>query len=270
MSDNLGRPIFTYFNNTGSFWLLVSQLSKPFGWQEELSPNGQARTDRPPLPSPEVRRQDFCIRGPTNRTAERRGGTTPPHPTSTLHTHIAHQLLKHMHHLSPRFTSTAGWKSAPRKPTALSSAPSYVSAIVSAFTAAAVLVRSAQNCASPPPASEVGQQRRRRATTSETEKVQLVSVGPLLMGHTGSQVKETLCVKQKKSERRRFFSHGGRGGTLGIIWLSCLCSSVFQLAVYMLSGVAVGLLLILIITAWRSFRKPKQDDDAQECSDQSQ
>lgn len=107
----------------------------------------------------------------------------------------------HVHHLSSRFTSTAGWKSAPRTPTALSSAPSFVSAFVSAF-ATAVHVRSVQTCASPPPASEGEQQRHRRAARSELEKVQLVSVGPLLMGQNGTPVEETLCVKQKRSERR--------------------------------------------------------------------
>lgn len=109
----------------------------------------------------------------------------------------------HVPHLSSRFTSTAGWKSAPRTQTALSSAPSFVSAFVSVSAfATAVHVRSVQTCASPPPASEGEQQRRRRAARSELEKVQLVSVGPLLMGRNGTQVEETVCVKQKRSERR--------------------------------------------------------------------
>lgn len=51
------------------------------------------------------------------------------------------------------------------------------------------------------PASEAEQQRRKRATPSKSESVQLVSVGPLLIGHNDTQVAETQCVKQKKSEK---------------------------------------------------------------------
>ncbi|XP_075879705.1 zona pellucida sperm-binding protein 4-like isoform X2 [Nelusetta ayraudi] len=95
--------------------------------------------------------------------------------------------------------------------------------------------------------SEGKQQRHRRAARSELEKVQLVSVGPLLMGRNGTQVGETLCVKQKR---------------------------MFQVAVYMLSVMGATLLLILIFTIWMSFRKqkskPKQDGDALDGSDQSQ
>lgn len=92
--------------------------------------------------------------------------------------------------------------------------------------------------------SEGEQQRRRRAATSKSEKVHLVSVGPLLMGHNGTQVDETPCAKQRE---------------------------IFQLAVYILSGMGATLLLILIVAAWISFRKQKpkpKNSDAQESSDQ--
>lgn len=54
-------------------------------------------------------------------------------PSRLIYTLLECRLPKN--HLPLRSTSTAGWKSAWRTPTALSSAPSLVSAITSVFTA---------------------------------------------------------------------------------------------------------------------------------------
>lgn len=158
-------------------------------------------------------------------------------PASLRHTaHARDSPHARASSFASRFTSTAGWKSAPRTPTALSSAPSFVSAFVSAF-AAAVLVLRVRNSASPPPASEGDQQRRRRATTSESDKVQLVSVGPLLIPRNGTQVEETPCAKQKKSERGlvvKCLSMPKRSGIFDCIsvpqwlWWQCTCSLLWQ------------------------------------------
>lgn len=101
-----------------------------------------------------------------------------------------------------------------------------------------------------------------------------MSVGPLLIGKNGTQVEETPCVKQKRSERSSAVKCLSMQKNRWDISLSFLCSSVFQVAVYMLSVMGATLLLILIFTAWMSFRKqklkPKQVSDALDGNDLSQ
>lgn len=53
-------------------------------------------------------------------------------------------------------------------------------------------------CASPPAASEG--ERQRREVTSESDPVQLVSFGPLLLGHNDTELEDTPCVKQSTSK----------------------------------------------------------------------
>ncbi|XP_035510437.1 zona pellucida sperm-binding protein 4-like [Morone saxatilis] len=70
--------------------------------------------------------------------------------------------------------------------------------------------------------------RQRRQATSESDQVQLVSLGPLLLGHNNTELEDNLCVKQ---------------------------NTMFQVTVYMLSGVGAALLLILLFTTWSNIRK---------------
>lgn len=118
-------------------------------------------------------------------------------------------------------------------------------------------------CASPPAASEG--ERQRREVTSESNPVQLVSFGPLLLGHNDTELEDTPCVKQSTSKphlAENYSSHVV--GTLNVF----LCSSVFQVTVYMLSGVGAGLLLILLFTAWSSIRKRQKPEAQQVCDAQ--
>ncbi|XP_070837406.1 zona pellucida sperm-binding protein 4-like [Chaetodon trifascialis] len=90
--------------------------------------------------------------------------------------------------------------------------------------------------------------RQRREATSQSDHVQLVSLGPLLMGQNNTDVQDDLCVKH---------------------------NTTFQVTLYMLSGVGAALLLILLFTAWtsiRKWRKPEAQEacDAQVDSEQSQ
>ncbi|XP_068192423.1 zona pellucida sperm-binding protein 4-like [Antennarius striatus] len=91
--------------------------------------------------------------------------------------------------------------------------------------------------------SEVDRQRRNAA--SESDQDQLVFIGPLLVGQNNTEQKDNPCVTQK---------------------------TMFQVTVYMLSGVGAALLLILIIAAWSSIKtcqKP-EGSDAQVDSAQAQ
>ncbi|KAF1379165.1 hypothetical protein PFLUV_G00173240 [Perca fluviatilis] len=75
--------------------------------------------------------------------------------------------------------------------------------------------------------SEEGQRRRREAIT-ESDQIQLVSLGPLVLGQNSTEVEDNPCVKQK---------------------------TMFQVTVYVLSGVGGALLLILLLTVCLSIRK---------------
>ncbi|XP_051243978.1 zona pellucida sperm-binding protein 4-like [Dicentrarchus labrax] len=70
--------------------------------------------------------------------------------------------------------------------------------------------------------------RQRRQATSQSDQVQLVSLGPLLLGQNNTELEDNLCVKQ---------------------------NTMFQVTVYMLSGVGSALLLILLFTTWSNIRK---------------
>ncbi|XP_044036668.1 zona pellucida sperm-binding protein 4-like [Siniperca chuatsi] len=90
-------------------------------------------------------------------------------------------------------------------------------------------------------------ERQRRETMSESHQVGLVSLGPLLLGQNNTELEDNLCVK----------------------------NTMFQLTVYMLSGVGAALLLISLYIVWSSIRKwqkpeAQQACDAQDVSEQSQ
>ncbi|GAA6215546.1 zona pellucida sperm-binding protein 4-like [Lates japonicus] len=71
-------------------------------------------------------------------------------------------------------------------------------------------------------------ERRRRGTMSESNQVQLVSLGPLLLGQNNTELEDNPCAKQ---------------------------STMFQVTVYTLSGVGAALLLILLFTVWSNITK---------------
>ncbi|XP_031176948.1 zona pellucida sperm-binding protein 4-like [Sander lucioperca] len=85
--------------------------------------------------------------------------------------------------------------------------------------------------------SEEGQRRRREAIT-ESDQVQLVSLGPLVLGRNSTELEDNPCVKQK---------------------------TMFQVTVYVLSGVGAALLLILLFTVGLSFRKRQKPEAKQVC-----
>ncbi|CAB1449901.1 unnamed protein product [Pleuronectes platessa] len=76
-------------------------------------------------------------------------------------------------------------------------------------------------------------ERRRRETTSESDQLQLVSLGPLLLGQNNTKEEDTPCVKQ---------------------------NTVFQVLVYILSGVGAALLLVLLFTVWSTITRCQKTD----------
>lgn len=63
---------------------------------------------------------------------------------------------------------------------------------------AAECMRRCLTSASPSTASDGNRQRREAA--SESDLVQLVSLGPLFLGHDDAELGDTLCAKQNKGE----------------------------------------------------------------------
>ncbi|KAI3360133.1 hypothetical protein L3Q82_014447 [Scortum barcoo] len=82
-------------------------------------------------------------------------------------------------------------------------------------------------------------ERQRREATSKSDQIQLVSLGPLLLGQNNTKLKDNPCARQ---------------------------STMFQVTVYVLSGVGAALLLILLFIAWSSIRK-QQKPEAQQAHD---
>ncbi|XP_068435626.1 zona pellucida sperm-binding protein 4-like [Clinocottus analis] len=80
-------------------------------------------------------------------------------------------------------------------------------------------VECAQPCVIIPSEGE----RRRREATPQSNQVQLVSLGPLLLGQNGTELEDNQCVTRQ---------------------------TVFQVTVYTLSGVGAALVLILMFTLW--------------------
>ncbi|XP_042361429.1 zona pellucida sperm-binding protein 4-like [Plectropomus leopardus] len=95
-------------------------------------------------------------------------------------------------------------------------------------------VECAQHCAI---VSSEGE-RQRRQTISESDQVQLVSLGPLLLGQNSTELEDNPCVKQK---------------------------TMFQVTVYTLSGVGAALLLMLLVTVWSSIRKRREPEAQRVC-----
>ncbi|XP_070780092.1 zona pellucida sperm-binding protein 4-like [Enoplosus armatus] len=81
-------------------------------------------------------------------------------------------------------------------------------------------------------------ERQRREAMPESHQIQLVSVGPLLLGQNNTQLEDNPCVKQ---------------------------NTMFQVTVYLLSGVGAALLLVLMFTVWSSIRKGKKPEVQQAC-----
>ncbi|CAJ1075792.1 zona pellucida sperm-binding protein 4-like [Xyrichtys novacula] len=79
--------------------------------------------------------------------------------------------------------------------------------------------------------------RKRRDTISASDQVQLVTLGPLLLGQNNTAEEDGPCAKQK---------------------------TMFQVTVYVLAGVGAALLLILLFTTWMSFRKWKKQANTEE------
>lgn len=172
-------------------------------------------------------------------------------------------------YLSLRCTSTAGWKSAQTMLNVRSVAPSSVSTwqYVSPWsTAGAVCVYVMFNC--PPTASEGGRQKREAA--SESEQVQLISLGPLLLGQNNTEQEDNACLKQNTSaccSAQNYSSYLMEQQQ----YLNRMCSSlppVFQVTVYTLSGISAALLLVLLLTAWSSFRRRQKPEAQQACDTQ--
>ncbi|XP_032392559.1 zona pellucida sperm-binding protein 4 [Etheostoma spectabile] len=102
----------------------------------------------------------------------------------------------------------------------------------------------AQQCAI---VSSEGERQRREAMT-ESDQVQLVSLGPLVLERNSTELEDNPCVKQK---------------------------TMFQVTVYVLAGVCAALLLILLFMVWSSIRKGQKPVVKQVCgvqvdSEQSQ
>ncbi|XP_071396052.1 zona pellucida sperm-binding protein 4-like [Centroberyx affinis] len=74
--------------------------------------------------------------------------------------------------------------------------------------------------------SSEGERQRREALTGSSQ-VQLISLGPLLLGQNGTELEENPCVQQ---------------------------NTMFQVTLYTLSAVSTALLLILLLTVWSSIR----------------
>ncbi|XP_074552954.1 zona pellucida sperm-binding protein 4-like isoform X2 [Halichoeres trimaculatus] len=83
-------------------------------------------------------------------------------------------------------------------------------------------------------------ERRRRETISASDQVQLVSLGPLLLGRNHTELEDGPCAKQR---------------------------TMLQITVYVLSGVGAALLLIVTFTAWSSCKKWRKRDHTEESKD---
>lgn len=91
---------------------------------------------------------------------------------------------------------------------------------------------------------------------SESNQVQLVSLGPLLLGQNNTELEDNPCVKQSTSKS---LSAQNYGHNVNDYWqlfsINVFPSSVFQVTVYTLSGVGAALLLILLFTVWSNITK---------------
>ncbi|XP_034567101.1 zona pellucida sperm-binding protein 4-like [Notolabrus celidotus] len=80
-------------------------------------------------------------------------------------------------------------------------------------------------------------ERRRRDTISASDQVQLLSLGPLLLGQNSTDLEDGPCAQQE---------------------------TMFQVTVYVLSGVGAALLLVLLLAAWSSIRRWRKLDHTEE------
>nr|XP_040047043.1 zona pellucida sperm-binding protein 4-like isoform X1 [Gasterosteus aculeatus aculeatus] len=91
----------------------------------------------------------------------------------------------------------------------------------------------AADCAQPCAIVSADGERRRRGATSQYN---LVSLGPLLLGHNVTELEDNRCVKQK---------------------------TMFQVTACVLSGVGAALVLILMVALWSSIRKHQRPEAPQ-------
>uniref|UniRef100_A0A671UMC5 Zona pellucida sperm-binding protein 4-like n=1 Tax=Sparus aurata TaxID=8175 RepID=A0A671UMC5_SPAAU len=84
-------------------------------------------------------------------------------------------------------------------------------------------------------------ERQKREAASESDQVQLISLGPLLLGQNNTEQEDNACLKR---------------------------NTMFQVTVYTLSGVSAALLLVLLFAAWSSFRRTQKPEAQQACDTQ--
>ncbi|XP_058509394.1 zona pellucida sperm-binding protein 4-like [Solea solea] len=85
-------------------------------------------------------------------------------------------------------------------------------------------------------------ERQRRETISESDQLQLVSFGPLLLRRNNTEIDDSPCVKQ---------------------------STMFQVMVYVLSGVGAVLLLVLLFTLFSNLKKGQKKEMQKACEAQA-
>ncbi|XP_026201647.1 zona pellucida sperm-binding protein 4-like [Anabas testudineus] len=83
-------------------------------------------------------------------------------------------------------------------------------------------------------------ERQRREATSDSDQLQLVSLGPLMLGQNDTEVDDSPCEKQQK----------------------------FRMAAYLFSGVGATLLLVLLFTLWPCIKKCRATQEQQVDSEQ--
>ncbi|XP_059204424.1 zona pellucida sperm-binding protein 4-like [Centropristis striata] len=86
-------------------------------------------------------------------------------------------------------------------------------------------------------------ERQRRQAMSESDQVQLVSLGPLLLGQNSTELEDSPCVEQK---------------------------TMFQVTVYVLSGVGAALLFVLVFAVWKSTRNQQKPEVKLNCEADSE
>ena len=123
-------------------------------------------------------------------------------PHSQIHTKVTHLLWQLLNYnISLRCTSTVGWKSAQKILTVHRIVPSYVSLLSSSARCVycvCVCVRACSLSAFPFAVSEGNRQK--RETLFESDKVQLVSLGPLLLGQNNTELEVNPCAEKSKSK----------------------------------------------------------------------
>lgn len=98
--------------------------------------------------------------------------------------------------------------------------------------------------------------RQKREAASGSNSVELVSLGPLLLGHD-TQLEDTPSVKQNAST-----SQHGIKIQFGIFGSQSVSVAVFRVVVYVLSAIGAMGLVILVLTAWSNIRKKPESQSS--------